>query len=64
MEIKTPRTFKTSDKAHAELFNDMVKVILENDTRLLDQINQHKMTRHLMHPKQKSRNGINPSSIK
>ncbi|MCY7694577.1 hypothetical protein MH109_09445 [Bacillus altitudinis] len=42
MEIKTPRTFKTSDKAHAELFNDMVKVILENDTRLLDQINQHK----------------------
>lgn len=42
MEIKTPRIFKTSDKAHAELFNNMVKVILENDAGLLDQINQHK----------------------
>ena len=29
MEIKTPRIFKTSDKAHAELFNNMVKVILK-----------------------------------
>lgn len=41
MEIKTPLTFKTSDKAHADLFNDMVKVILENDAGLLEQINQH-----------------------
>lgn len=41
MEIKTPRTFKTSDKAHADLFNDMVKVIIENDAELLNHINQH-----------------------
>ncbi|WP_223249589.1 MULTISPECIES: hypothetical protein [unclassified Bacillus (in: firmicutes)] len=40
MEIKTPRTLKTSDKAHADLFNDMVKVIIENDAELLDYINQ------------------------
>ncbi|MER0141709.1 MULTISPECIES: hypothetical protein [Bacillus] len=42
MEIKTHRSFKVSDKAHADLFNDMIKVILENDVGLLDQINQHK----------------------
>ncbi|MEC3593313.1 hypothetical protein [Bacillus pumilus] len=43
MKIKTPRTFKTSDTAHADLFNDMVKVIIENDAELLNHINQHQM---------------------
>ncbi|MCW1837388.1 hypothetical protein [Bacillus xiamenensis] len=41
MDIKSPKVFETSDKAHADLFNDMVKVLLENDTGLLDQIIEH-----------------------
>ncbi|MBU8695982.1 hypothetical protein [Bacillus pumilus] len=41
MEIKTPLIFKTSDKAHADLFNDMVKVIIENDAGLLEKFIQH-----------------------
>ncbi|CUB18370.1 hypothetical protein BN2127_JRS3_01500 [Bacillus safensis] len=41
MEIKTPRTFKTTDKAHADLFNDMVEAFLDNDVGLLEAINQH-----------------------
>ncbi|QRF83781.1 hypothetical protein JNE42_01320 [Bacillus altitudinis] len=41
MDIKSPKAFETSDKAHADLFNDMVKVLLENDTGLLDQIIEH-----------------------
>ncbi|MFS2249404.1 MULTISPECIES: hypothetical protein [unclassified Bacillus (in: firmicutes)] len=41
MEIKTPRTFETSDKTHADLFNDILRVILSNDMGLLEQINQH-----------------------
>ncbi|MGE6629817.1 hypothetical protein [Bacillus sp. NPDC077027] len=41
MDIKSPRTFETSDKAHADLFNEMVKVLLENDSGLLDQIASH-----------------------
>lgn len=41
MEIKTPRTFKTTDKAHADLFNDMVEAFLDNDVGLLESINQH-----------------------
>lgn len=41
MEIKTPRTFKTTDKAHADLFNDMVESFLDNDVGLLEAINQH-----------------------
>ncbi|GLF85298.1 hypothetical protein R51_03430 [Bacillus safensis] len=41
MDIKSPKVFETSDKAHADLFNDMVKVLLENDTGLLDQIIGH-----------------------
>ncbi|MFX0110452.1 hypothetical protein [Bacillus pumilus] len=41
MDIKSPKTFETSDKAHADLFNDMVKVLLENDSGLLDQIIEH-----------------------
>lgn len=41
MDIKSPKTFETSDKAHADLFNDMVKVLLENDSGLLDQIIKH-----------------------
>ncbi|OLP64055.1 hypothetical protein BACPU_28020 [Bacillus pumilus] len=31
MEIKTPKTFVTSDKAHASLFNSMVDTLVEND---------------------------------
>lgn len=41
MDIKSPKEFETSDKAHANLFNDMVKVLLENDTGLLDQLGGH-----------------------
>ncbi|VXB79723.1 conserved hypothetical protein [Bacillus altitudinis] len=41
MDIKSPKTFETSDKAHADLFNDMVKVLLENDSGLLDQLGGH-----------------------
>ena len=41
MDIKSPKVFETSDKAHADLFNDMVKVLLENDSGLLDQLADH-----------------------
>ncbi|MGN7326557.1 hypothetical protein [Bacillus pumilus] len=41
MDIKSPKVFETSDKAHADLFNEMVKVLLENDSGLLGQINGH-----------------------
>ncbi|WP_253207591.1 hypothetical protein [Bacillus sp. GG161] len=40
--IKTPQPFKTSDKAHADLFNDLVKILIENDQELLEQFNLHK----------------------
>ncbi|NQD50588.1 hypothetical protein HP440_08745 [Bacillus altitudinis] len=42
MEIKKPKSFEVSDKAHADLFNDMVKVLLENDQGLLGQLLTHK----------------------
>ncbi|MGG1960725.1 pyocin knob domain-containing protein [Bacillus pumilus] len=41
MDIKSPKVFETSDKAHADLFNEMVKVLLKNDTGLLDQLGGH-----------------------
>ncbi|MFP7452721.1 hypothetical protein SFC51_16925 [Bacillus altitudinis] len=41
MDIKSPKVFETSDKAHANLFNDMVKVLLENDAGLLEQFVGH-----------------------
>lgn len=41
MDIKSPKVFETSDKAHADLFNDMVKVLLENDAGLLEQFVGH-----------------------
>ncbi|MBG9911742.1 hypothetical protein ABD83_09825 [Bacillus xiamenensis] len=41
MEIKEPKPFEVNDKAHADLFNDMVKVLLENDTGLLGQLTNH-----------------------
>ena len=41
MDIKYPKVFETSDKAHADLFNDMVKVLLENDSGLLEQHVNH-----------------------
>ncbi|QXJ49582.1 hypothetical protein KIV12_07350 [Bacillus altitudinis] len=41
MDIKFPKVFETSDKAHADLFNEMVKVLLVNDSGLLDQITGH-----------------------
>lgn len=40
--IKTPQPFKTSDKAHADLFNDLVKILIENDQELLEKFNLHK----------------------
>ncbi|AHL72594.1 MULTISPECIES: pyocin knob domain-containing protein [Bacillus] len=41
MDIKTPRSFETSDKAHADLFNDMLKTLLHNDTGISEQITLH-----------------------
>ncbi|WP_414051626.1 hypothetical protein ACK25W_13835 [Bacillus pumilus] len=41
MEIKEPKPFEINDKAHADLFNDMVKVLLENDHGLLEQFLKH-----------------------
>ncbi|MCY7713865.1 hypothetical protein NMH04_14840 [Bacillus altitudinis] len=40
--IKTPQPFKTSDKAHADLFNYLVEILIENDQELLEQFNLHK----------------------
>lgn len=42
MEVKEPKPFEVNDKAHADLFNDMVKVLLENDQGLLEQLLTHK----------------------
>lgn len=41
MEIKEPKPFNVNDKAHADLFNDMVRVLLENDTGLLEHLLKH-----------------------
>ncbi|MEH7633449.1 hypothetical protein AB0R75_14100 [Bacillus pumilus] len=41
MVLKTPRSFEVNDKAHAELFNNMMQILLENDTELLAQIRHH-----------------------
>ncbi|KPN14347.1 hypothetical protein AKG37_04600 [Bacillus australimaris] len=41
MDIKEPKPFEVNDKAHADLFNDMVNVLLENDTGLVEQILKH-----------------------
>lgn len=41
MDIKTPRPFETSDKAHADLFNDMLKTLLHNDTGISEQLTNH-----------------------
>nr|MDF9458311.1 hypothetical protein [Bacillus pumilus] len=41
MEIKEPKPFEINDKAHADLFNDMVKVLLENDHGLIEQFLKH-----------------------
>lgn len=64
MVIQTPRPFETSDKAHADLFNDMLETLLHNDTGISEQI-----THHINDPSQHSsevekRNGMNRSCIK
>ncbi|WP_414834912.1 pyocin knob domain-containing protein [Bacillus altitudinis] len=41
MVIQTPRPFETSDKAHADLFNDMLETLLHNDTGMSEQITLH-----------------------
>ncbi|OLP64052.1 hypothetical protein BACPU_27990 [Bacillus pumilus] len=41
MEIKKPKSFEVNDKAHADLFNDMVNILIENDTTLLEQLIGH-----------------------
>ncbi|MHA4766579.1 hypothetical protein [Bacillus altitudinis] len=41
MALKTPRSFEINDKAHADLFNNMVKILIENDQELLKQFNLH-----------------------
>lgn len=35
MALKTTRSFEINDKAHADLFNNMVKILIENDQELL-----------------------------
>ncbi|PRS28962.1 hypothetical protein [Bacillus pumilus] len=41
MVLKTPRSFEINDKAHADLFNKMMQILIENDTELLAQIHHH-----------------------
>nr|WP_257215566.1 hypothetical protein [Bacillus pumilus] len=41
MVLKTPHSFEINDKAHADLFNNMMKILIENDTELLEQFNLH-----------------------
>ncbi|MCM3061073.1 pyocin knob domain-containing protein [Bacillus altitudinis] len=41
MDVKEPKPFEVNDKAHADLFNDMVKVLLENDHGLIEQFLKH-----------------------
>ncbi|MCK6163606.1 hypothetical protein KZX64_08420 [Bacillus pumilus] len=41
MDIKIPPSFETSDKAHADLFNDMLKTLLHNDTGISEQLTNH-----------------------
>ncbi|MGG4171655.1 hypothetical protein ABEW20_07700 [Bacillus safensis] len=64
MDIKSPKVFETSDKAHADLFNEMVKVLLENDSGLLDRSLNILAILSRMHLKKRRRNGMNHSYIK
>ncbi|MCY7494779.1 pyocin knob domain-containing protein [Bacillus safensis] len=41
MDIKTPRSFETSDKAHADIFNAMLKILIHNDTGISEQLTNH-----------------------
>ncbi|RAU05508.1 hypothetical protein DEJ55_08980 [Bacillus pumilus] len=41
MVLKTPRSFEINDKAHADLFNKMMQILIDNDTELLAQIHHH-----------------------
>ncbi|MFS0657065.1 hypothetical protein [Bacillus sp. 179-C3.3 HS] len=41
MVLKIPRSFETSDKAHADLFNEMLNILVENDMEILEQFNLH-----------------------
>lgn len=56
MEVKEPKPFEVNDKAHADLFNDMVKVLLENDHRLIEQFLKHTNDARIQQLIQKSRN--------
>ena len=38
MDIKSPLPFETTDKAHANLFNQVVDTLVENDYALSKQI--------------------------
>ncbi|AVI42121.1 hypothetical protein [Bacillus pumilus] len=41
MDLNKPKTFETTDKAHADLFNEMVQTLLKNDNGLLEQLTNH-----------------------
>ncbi len=41
MDLNKPKTFETTDKAHADLFNEMVQILLKNDNGLLEQLTNH-----------------------
>ncbi|WP_394158016.1 pyocin knob domain-containing protein [Bacillus altitudinis] len=41
MDLKSPRSFTTSDKAHADLFNGVLETLFKNDSDLLKQLDIH-----------------------
>lgn len=64
MDIKTPRSFETSDKAHADLFNDMLKTLLYNDTGISEQLTLHIDDSSQHSSEVEKRNGMSRSCIK
>lgn len=62
MEINSPKTFETSDKAHADLFNEMVQTLLENDNGLLEQLTSHTQDMNL-HASEEEKKKWNDSQI-
>lgn len=64
MDIKTPRSFETSDKAHADLFNDMLKILIHNDTGISEQLTNHIDDSRQHSSEVEKRNGMSRSCIK
>lgn len=64
MEINSPKTFETSDKAHADLFNEMVQTLLENDNGLLEQLTNHTQDMNSHASEEEKKNGMIRRCIK